>query len=307
MTEALKNTTSSQVTPSASMPKKENTPKKEVEKFQDAGDILAKMTGQDIAQAEKKKNQRNINELDNDAFMKLFLEQLKNQDPTAPMETDKIITQTAQLTQVEMMEQNKKTMMEVADAMKSTKEVNEELKKFQEAFKESLEGLNKGVDNGAKASDNMTQMASFNTVAMIGKIAETDIFGIDLQEGGEAKFSLYFDEPIDTSKGNPTITIFDKDNNFVDSIDLSDKNGQSGYIDFTWNGERKGGSKAPSGTYSIRAEYNLDEKSGKYHESRIGRGEVQSVIFKDGKPLLRMGELIVPIASALEFYEKSAK
>lgn len=293
MTEALKNTTS--------------TPQKEVGKFQEAGKVLAKMTGQDIAEAEKKKNQRNINELDNEAFMKLFLEQLKNQDPTAPMETDKIITQTAQLTQVEMMEQNKKTMMEVADAMKSTKEVNEELKKFQEAFKSSLENLNKGVDTGAKASDNMTQMASFNTVAMIGKIAETDIFGIDLQEGGEAKFSLYFDEPIDTSKGHPTITILDKDNNFVNSIDLDDKNGESGYIDFTWNGEQKGGKKAPSGTYHVKAEYNLDEKSGKYHESRIGRGEVQSVIFKDGKPLLRMGEMIVPIASALEFYEKSAK
>ncbi|RDU71227.1 flagellar basal body rod modification protein [Helicobacter brantae] len=265
------------------------------------------MTGQDIAEAEKKKNQRNINELDNEAFMKLFLEQLKNQDPTAPMETDKIITQTAQLTQVEMMEQNKKTMMEVADAMKSTKEVNEELKKFQESFKTSLESLNKGVDTGAKASDNMTQMASFNTVAMIGKIAETDIFGIDLQEGGEAKFSLYFDEPIDTSKGHPTITILDKDNNFVNSIDLDDKNGESGYLEFTWNGEQKGGKKAPSGTYHIKAEYNLDEKSGKYHESRIGRGEVQSVIFKEGKPMLRMGEMIVPIASALEFYEKSAK
>lgn len=293
MTEALKNTTS--------------TPQKEVGKFQEAGKVLAKMTGQDIAEAEKKKNQRNINELDNEAFMKLFLEQLKNQDPTAPMETDKIITQTAQLTQVEMMEQNKKTMMEVADAMKSTKEVNEELKKFQESFKTSLESLNKGVDTGTKASDNMTQMASFNTVAMIGKIAETDIFGIDLQEGGEAKFSLYFDEPIDTSKGHPTITILDKDNNFVNSIDLDDKNGESGYIDFTWNGEQKGGKKAPSGTYHVKAEYNLDEKSGKYHESRIGRGEVQSVIFKDGKPLLRMGEMIIPIASALEFYEKSAK
>ena len=302
MTEALKNTTTqSQIAPSTS------APKKEVGKFQDAGDVLAKMTGQDIAQAEKKKNQRNINQLDNDAFMKLFLEQLKNQDPTAPMETDKIITQTAQRTQVEMMEQNKKTMMEVADAMKSTKEVNEELKKFQEAFKESLEGLNKGMDNGAKASNNMSQMASFNTVAMIGKIAETDIFGIDLKEGGEAKFSLYFDEPIDTSKGHPSISILDKDNNLVNTIDLSDKNGQSGYIDFTWNGEKKGGKKAPSGSYSIKAEYNLDEKNGKYHESRVGRGEVQSVIFKDGKPLLRMGEMIVPIASALEFYEKSAK
>ena len=116
---------------------------------------------------------------------------------------------------------------------------------------------------------------------------------------------LVAEEP--TSKGHPTITILDKDNNFVNSIDLDDKNGESGYIDFTWNGEQKGGKKAPSGTYHIKAEYNLDEKSGKYHESRIGRGEVQSVIFKDGKPLLRMGEMVVPIASALEFYEKSAK
>ncbi|VEJ26117.1 flagellar basal body rod modification protein [Helicobacter cholecystus] len=305
MTEVLNNTTPSQVVPSTSASKTQNAPKKEVQK--DAGQTLAKMTGQDIAQAQKKKNQRNINELDNDAFMKLFLEQLKNQDPTAPMETDKIITQTAQLTQVEMMEQNKKTMMEVADAMKSTKEVNEELKKFQEAFKESLEGLNKGVDNGAKASDNMTQMASFNTVAMIGKIAETDVFGIDLQEGGEVKFSLYFDEPIDISKGHPSVNILDKDNNLVNTIDLTDKNGQSGYIEFTWNGEKKGGKKAPSGSYNIKAEYNLDEKNGKYHESRIGRGEVQSVIFQEGKPFLRMGEMIVPIASALEFYEKSAK
>lgn len=305
MTEALKNTqsqTSIQTSNTSDV-----IPKKESGKFQEAGKVLAKMTGQDIAQAEKKKNQRNINELDNDAFMKLFLEQLKNQDPTAPMETDKIITQTAQLTQVEMMEQNKKTMVEVADAMKSTKEVNEELKKFQEAFKESLEGLNKGMDDGAKASNSMTQMASFNTVAMIGKIAETDIFGIDLQEGGEAKFSLYFDEPIDTSKGHPTISILDKDNNLISTIDLSDKNGESGYIDFVWNGEKKGGKKASAGKYNIKAEYNLDQKSGKYHESRIGRGEVQSVIFQEGKPYLRMGEMIVPIASALEFYEKSAK
>lgn len=293
-------------TPSVtSAPSKEETPiqtKKPLEK----PNTLAKLTGQDIKEAEKKKNQRNINELDNDAFMKLFLEQLKNQDPTAPMETDKIITQTAQLTQVEMMEQNKKTMLEVADAMKSTKEVNEELKKFQEAFKESLEGLNQGMGKSAAASDTMTQMSAFNTVAMIGKIAETDIFGITLDKEGKADFSLYFDEAIDASKGHPSINIFDEKNNLVASIDLKDKNGEKGYINFSWDGKQKNGKNAPSGTYTIKAEYNLNESSGEYHQARIGRGEVQSVIFKEGKPMLRMGELIVPIQSALEFYEKSS-
>lgn len=266
---------------------------------------LAKITGQDVAAEEKKKNQRNINELDNDAFMKLFLEQLKNQDPTAPMETDKIITQTAQLTQVEMMEQNKKTMLEVAEAMKSTKEVNEELKKFQESFKASLENLNNGMGENAKASSSMSQMSAFNTVAMIGKIAETDIFGTELNQEGKAEFTLYFDQAIDTSKGDPSISIFDEKNNLIASIDLKDKDGQQGYLNFTWDGKQQNGKEAPQGIYIIQAKYNLDEKSGQYHQARVGRGEVQSVIFKEGKPFLRMGELIVPISSALEFYEKS--
>lgn len=286
--------------------KDEQTPIQTKKVKEQEPNALAQMTGQIEKEAEKKKNQRNINELDNDSFMKLFLEQLKNQDPTAPMETDKIITQTAQLTQVEMMEQNKKTMLEVAEAMKSTKEVNEELKKFQEAFKESLEGLNQGMGKSATASDSMTQMSAFNTVAMIGKIAETDVFGVTLEKDGSAKFSLYFDEEIDSSKGEPSINIYDQKDNLIASIDLKDKNGQKGYINFSWDGKQKNGNPAAEGTYTIRASYNLDEKSGEYHQARIGRGEVQSVIFQDGKPMLRMGELIVPITSALEFYEKSS-
>lgn len=267
---------------------------------------LAKLTGQATKEAEKKKNQRNINELDNDAFMKLFLEQLKNQDPTAPMETDKIITQTAQLTQVEMMEQNKKTMSEVAEAMKSTKEVNEELKNFQEGFKTSLEGLTKGVEGNSKSSDLMTQMASFNTVAMIGKIAETDIFGANLTEGNNLKFNLYFDEQIDTSKSDASIKILDEKNNLITTIDLAPYNGKKGYIEFNWNGKNQNGKSSPEGTYKIIAEYNKQE-NGEYHQTRIGRGEVQSVIFKDGQPMLRMGELVAPISSALEFYARNEK
>ncbi|WP_300900028.1 flagellar hook capping FlgD N-terminal domain-containing protein, partial [uncultured Helicobacter sp.] len=113
---------------------------------------LAEVTGSAAKIAKEKEKVRNINELDNDAFMRLFLEQLKNQDPTAPMETDKIITQTAQLTQVEMQEQNKKTMIEVAEAMKSTQETNKELKEFQEQMKESLEALNTGMQENAKSN-----------------------------------------------------------------------------------------------------------------------------------------------------------
>ena len=144
---------------------------------------LAEVTGSAAKIAKEKEKARNINELDNDAFMRLFLEQLKNQDPTAPMETDKIITQTAQLTQVEMQEQNKKTMVEVAEAMKSTQETNKELKEFQAQMKESLEALNLGMQDSAKSNVTTAQLNALNTVSMIGKVAETDVFGVNVQKG----------------------------------------------------------------------------------------------------------------------------
>lgn len=59
------------------------------------------------------------------------------------------------------------------------------------------------------------------------------------------------------------------------------------------------------GTYEVFAEYNLDPKSNKYLHTRIGRGEVQSVLFDKGKPMLRMGEMVLPMDSALEFYDKN--
>ena len=151
---------------------------------------LAEVTGSAAKIAKEKEKVRNINELDNDAFMRLFLEQLKNQDPTAPMETDKIITQTAQLTQVEMQEQNKKTMVEVAEAMKSTQETNKELKEFQSQMKESLEALNLGMQENAKSNVLTAQLNALNTVSMIGKVAETDVFGVNVERGKAVKFSI---------------------------------------------------------------------------------------------------------------------
>uniref|UniRef100_UPI00262852B7 flagellar hook assembly protein FlgD n=3 Tax=uncultured Helicobacter sp. TaxID=175537 RepID=UPI00262852B7 len=222
---------------------------------------LAEVTGSAAKIAKEKEKVRNINELDNDAFMRLFLEQLKNQDPTAPMETDKIITQTAQLTQVEMQEQNKKTMIEVAEAMKSTQETNKELKEFQEQMKESLEALNTGMQENAKSNVLTAQLNALNTVSMIGKVAETDVFGVNVQKGNAVKFSIYFDQKIDPNKGEPTIYIFNSNNEMVKSISLKDRANQNGYLEFQWNGLDDQGRQVDDGTYNIRAEYNLDDNT----------------------------------------------
>ncbi|WP_235852481.1 flagellar hook assembly protein FlgD [Helicobacter vulpis] len=264
---------------------------------------LAEVTGAKAAMEKKKHEPKIANGLDKDAFMKLFLEQLKNQDPTAPMETDKIITQTAQLTQVEMQEESKKTMKEVADAMQSSKDTNQSLKDFQGKLKETLEHLDKGMDNSLKASALLTEASGRNSVTMIGKIAETDVKGINVGKG-KVTFALYFDQPIQASEGNPGVQIFDQNKQLVRTLSLKEKNGQQGYVNFEWDGLNQEGKPVKPGTYEVVAEYNLDPHSNKYLHTRIGRGEVQSVVFNKGKPMLRMGEMVLPMDSALEFYDK---
>ncbi|WQX70442.1 flagellar hook assembly protein FlgD [Helicobacter pylori] len=268
---------------------------------------LAEVTGAKAAQERKKEQPTIANGLDKNAFMKLFLEQLKNQDPTAPMETDKIITQTAQLTQVEMQEENKKTMQEVASAMKSNKETNESLKDFQGALKDTMENLNKGMDDSLKANNALREVSALNSVSMIGKIAETDVSGANFDGNNKLSFSLFFDEKIDASKGVPAIQILNENNELVKTIPLKDYNGQKGYINFEWDGTNEKGEKVPKGNYKIKAEYNLDSQSKQYLQTRIGRGEVESVVFDKGKPMLRMGEMILPIDSAIEFYKPDQK
>lgn len=266
---------------------------------------LGEITGVNARNEREKQNPRNINELDNQAFMRLFLEQLKNQDPTAPMEVDKIITQTAQLTQVEMQEQNKKTMQEMAKAMEATKETNQELKEFQSKMKESLEGLTEGIKINAESSQSMAWLNALNSVSMIGKIAETDVFGVKLDSGDSVKFQIFFDEKIDSQKGNPNVYIYNQENELVRTLPLRNYDGKGGYLEFVWDGLSDGGTQAPTGSYNIRAEYNYDPITSQYHGARVGRGEVQSIIFDKGKPMMRMGDMILPLQSAIEFYERT--
>lgn len=255
-------------------------------------------------QANKNKVKKNPNELDNDAFMKLFLEQLKNQDPTAPMETDKIITQTAQLTQVEMQEKTKQTMIELAEAMKKTQASNESFQKFQEDMQNTLEALRNTLDSSSQI--NTASASPQNSINMIGNIAETKINGVNIEENQPIDFELYFDEAIDITKGIPKIFIINEDKNIVREMDISNANGKEGYVKFTWDTLDNNAKSLPSGAYSIIANYNFNQ-DGSYNTARVGRGEIESVILSDNKPFLRLGELVIPLEDALEFYPRSRK
>jgi len=94
--------------------------------------------------------------LDKDAFMKLFLAELQNQDPTDPMDTDKMITQTANLTTVESMENVQKSIKNLVNTFQST--------------------------------------AGMDTISAVGKVADTGLDAFNVTEGGQAvDFDLFFE------------------------------------------------------------------------------------------------------------------
>ena len=100
--------------------------------------------------------------LGKDDFLKLLLLELKYQDPTAPMDSEKILTQTSQL-----------------------------------ATLESTENTNKALETLAAA---LTSSMQFNGIAAIGKIADTGSNAVVLEDGQDLDFQLYF--PTDIASGD---------------------------------------------------------------------------------------------------------
>ena len=102
-------------------------------------------------------------QLDKDAFLKLFITQLEYQDPTDPMDTDKMLEQTASLTTLEM-NQNMQTTLE-------------------------------------KLATQLSQTQELNTISAIGKMADTGDRYINVTDEDKNKeFELYFGDDISSGK-----------------------------------------------------------------------------------------------------------
>ena len=102
-------------------------------------------------------------ELDKDAFMKLFLTQLQMQDPTDPMDTDKMLEQTAYLSTMEM-NQNMQT---------------------------TLENLEKTLN----------QNSELGALSAIGKIGDTGYRYLNVtDEDNSVNFDLYFGDDISSGE-----------------------------------------------------------------------------------------------------------
>lgn len=103
--------------------------------------------------------------LSKDDFMTLLLVELQNQDPTEPMDSEKILSQTSQLATLEATENTNKALSDLA------------------------------VSLGASQQ--------FSTISAIGKTADTGSNAIVFDEGTETTFEVYFPDAIE--QGNVEI------------------------------------------------------------------------------------------------------
>lgn len=92
--------------------------------------------------------------LGKDDFLKLLLLELKYQDPTSPMDSEKILTQTSQL-----------------------------------ATLESTENTNKSL---AALATSLTSSMQYSTISAIGKIADTGSNAIVFEQGAATDFEMYY-------------------------------------------------------------------------------------------------------------------
>jgi len=109
---------------------------------------------------------KNKTALGKDDFMTLLLVELQHQDPTEPMDSEKILTQTSQLAGLEASENTNKALSDLAKSLGSTQQ--------------------------------------FSTIAAIGKTADLGSDAISHDEGNKSSFEVYF--PSDIEKGTLTIT-----------------------------------------------------------------------------------------------------
>jgi len=212
--------------------------------------------------------------------MKLLLVELQNQDPTEPMDSEKILAQTSQLATLESSDNTNKSLSELATSLYSSNQ--------------------------------------FSTISAIGKIADLGDDSITLEsDGADSTFELYFKENI--KDGNVKITDTDgndvanltirQNENNPESIDVMAKDGSiaetlspvaPNVYRFNWDGVTSSGNDAPKGAYHIQASASTLE--GKSIKSKLGSYPIESVKFDNSKALVKIGSSYVPFTDLKEVY-----
>jgi flagellar basal-body rod modification protein FlgD len=192
--------------------------------------------------------------LGKDDFLKLLLLELKYQDPTSPMDSEKILSQTSQL-----------------------------------ATLEASANTNKALETLAASLGASLQ---YSGIAAIGKLADTGSNAITREEGGSAKFEIYF--PDNVTSGN--VNILDSSGNVLRSMPIGATD--AGIAQYTWDGKNNNGIDLKGGIYYVESAYT--KADGTSATSRVGLYPIEAIKFDSGKTYAKLGSNYIDFSTISE-------
>ncbi|EEA6381314.1 flagellar basal body rod modification protein [Campylobacter jejuni] len=204
--------------------------------------------------------------LDKDAFLKLLLIELQHQDPTDPMDSDKMLTQTSQLSALEMQQNTNTTMQKMVETMQ-------------------------------KLSDSFSTSMSTSALGAIGKMATVSDNKIKLT-GADELIALKMYLPEDSDENGVTLEIYDSNNKLVFSEKSDSKSISQGLFTMEWPGRNNDGVYAGDGEYTVKMVYN--NKNGEKITANYGTYPIEGVVFKDGVVYAKMAGQEVPFDAIQE-------
>lgn len=194
--------------------------------------------------------------LDKDAFLKLLLIELQHQDPTDPMDSDKMLTQTSQLSALEMQQNTNTTMQKMVETME-------------------------------KLSNSFSTSMSTAAVGAIGKMATVNENKVKLT-GADEVIALKMYLPEDSDDKGITLEVYDKNNKLVFSEKSNEgKEVSKGLFTLEWPGRNNDGVYAGDGEYSVKVVYN--NKNGEKITANYGTYPIEGIKFVDGVAYAKMG------------------
>ncbi|ECL3606451.1 flagellar basal body rod modification protein [Campylobacter jejuni] len=204
--------------------------------------------------------------LDKDAFLKLLLIELQHQDPTDPMDSDKMLTQTSQLSALEMQQNTNTTMQKMVETMQ-------------------------------KLSDSFSTSMSTSALGAIGKMATVSDNKIKLT-GADELIALKMYLPEDSDENGVALEIYDSNNKLVFSEKSDAKSISQGLFTMEWPGRNNDGVYAGDGEYTVKMVYN--NKNGEKITANYGTYPIEGVVFKDGVAYAKMAGQEVPFDAIQE-------
>jgi flagellar basal-body rod modification protein FlgD len=199
-------------------------------------------------------------------FIKLFIEQLKHQDPSHPTDSSAILQQMSQISQLSASADMQKTMKDVANSV-----------------------------NVSLANTQVLQATQ-----LIGKRVEIESDQCPLtKDATSGKNSLMGSVLVPSSATSTTVTISDSSGNVLKTINLGTGDAtHDGLKDFTWDGIADNGNTAEPGFYKIAATSIINGKSvplhtaGAFNVNSVALGQSGVMLNLEGIGGKDMGQII---------------